>query len=57
MLILVAKSQFFTGVIMSTIDNKCTLQALWHKELVFIRRLLLQLDGTMTRVVLRLAEA
>ena len=53
--ILVAESPFFTGAIVSTI---LTLQAVQHKELVFMRHLLLQLDGTMARcVVLRLVEA
>ena len=56
--ILVADSPFFTGAIASTVGDKRTLQALQHKELVFIRRLLLQLNGTMARcIVPRLAEA
>ena len=37
---------------MSTVSNKRTLQALQHKELVFTRRLLLQLDGMMARCVI-----
>ena len=56
--ILVAKSSFFTGAIASTVGDKHTFQALQCKELVFIRRVLLQLDGMMARcVVPRLAEA
>ena len=56
--ILVAESPFFTDAMVSTVGDKRTLQVLQHKELVFIRRLLLQLDGTTPHcVVPRLAEA